>query len=575
VADSIALAKALCTCPEGNDEFERWIQQEDILPFLRTNAQRSEFIAHLSSNFAFMHTVVVPGVNIESPDIEDLRSWNLNVASSWSIDVVHSGSRKFLSLEDPLGSGCGRTLRNGEKLVFPRSFEGRQGQKGYYELFQKFAHVFGLHFLAERNAYCRLDKRGDVQDVVRTIELPERGERGGIAIVAFDRATLDEYLAATDSALVVLFDFTRYRPRGFGDWHELGRVDRFAEDGLFYRSHTEAGHASYMRGAHILRSGFSKEDVIRRRDWSIQEPREYASFIAWDWKNRVLREISTAPGAIANYFTKSDLPYELSPAFFRPEVLLRYKSDSDKYRLEDRSITCRNAWHLETYDINEAGQVHTYLCYLQKLPYEEQLYWKSHNEAPKAPISRRAVTTDFEGDWYKEYDPLSSLRDVVFELDNARVLWWTLRSSDLPSRVHYPVTSSPDEWSSEILNLDQLLVEGFETKWLRRKALELKRNPDPRIQSLKLAEECLAGLGFEEPDARKITAPFHELHWLRSKLKGHASGGEATEIRKKALADYGSYSRHFRELCAQCDESLRSIAEHFKAFTIAAAKAHA
>ena len=88
------------------------------------------------------------------------------------------------------------------------------------------------------------------------------------------------------------------------------------------------------------------------------EAKQYESFIAYDLKNGVVEEISCAPGATANYFTKSDLPFEITPAFFRPEVLQRYKSDPTKYTLEERSISCRGTWSLQTYDINEAGQVH-------------------------------------------------------------------------------------------------------------------------------------------------------------------------------------------------------------------------
>ena len=143
-----------------------------------------------------------------------------------------------------------------------------------------------------------------------------------------------------------------------------------------------------------------------------------------DWKNGVVREISTEPGNTANYFTKSGLPFEVSPAFFRPDVLLRYKSDSDKYTLQDRSISCRGAWHLQTYDINEAGQVHTYIVYLRSLPYEEQLYWKAHNEAPKASISKRAFRSDFEGRWENEYDALQNLREEVRRLNEKAPPWW-------------------------------------------------------------------------------------------------------------------------------------------------------
>ena len=113
---------------------------------------------------------------------------------------------------------------------------------------------------------------------------------------------------------------------------------------------------------------------VRSEIWGAHdEEREHTSFIAQDWKNKRIAEISCAPGATANYFTESDLPFELSPAYFRPEVLSKYKADSQKYTLQDRSITCRGAWHLKTYDINEAGQVHTYLVYLRQLPMQRAI----------------------------------------------------------------------------------------------------------------------------------------------------------------------------------------------------------
>jgi hypothetical protein len=42
---------------------------------------------------------------------------------------------------------------------------------------------------------------------------------------------------------------------------------------------------------------------------------------------------------------------------------------------------------LQTYDFNEAGQVHTYIRYLGYLPISEQRYWKAFNEPPKGTIS--------------------------------------------------------------------------------------------------------------------------------------------------------------------------------------------
>lgn len=224
---------------------------------------------------------------------------------------------------------------------------------------------------------------------------------------------------------------------------------------------------------------------------------------------------------------------------------------------------CRGAWYLKTFDVNEAGQVHTYLIYLSQLPYEEQLHWKQYNEKPKAPLSERSITTDFEGQFYEGYDAFYSLKNKLDKLHRASVGWWVLRDHNALKIVHYPYTSSRDEWAEEILNLDQLVIEGLDGKWLRNKAKQLGRNPDKKLRALKLAEECLIAVGFEDDHAHQLMSPFHEIHNLRSVLKGHASGREAEMERKKALQEYGSFRKHFKNLCAACDDNLETIIEAF------------
>jgi hypothetical protein len=567
MADAVASVNKLSTVPENKKDFDAWVTLKDAIPFLRDNANREEIILDVSGNGTFLHATVVPLSNVDPPNIEDLMSWDLSAWSSWGIEVNYSrGIATSVSILEPVdGSTRCKSFKHGERLVFSRDFDGRQDHKHYYEILQKFAHLFELHFLQERNAYCRLDKNGDVEEAVRIIEIPGRGGKWGTNVVTCNRKVLDEYLTLTDSVVLMAFDFTRVDFRSFGGWHNLGQEQKITENDFFCRLHVEPEHAGYSRGIQIVRSRISKEALIAMHGNPVAEPREYASFIAWDFKNKILREISTAPNAIANYFTQSELPYEMSPAFFKPEVLLKYKHNLEKYRLEDRSISCRNSWSLETYDVNEAGQVHTYPIYLQRLPYEEQLYWKSFNEEPKGSISERAFTTDFRGDWYTVYDPLDSLKQFAQQLDHLEVRWWTLRSEELLARAHYPVTTSPDEWATEILNLDQLIVEGFETKWLRKTAIKLGRNPPANYQSLKLIEECLMALGFAEAHARGTTAPMHNLHLLRTKLKGHAQGEDAPGIRKAAIAQHGSYSKHFRALCGECDEGMHVISDTFKA----------
>lgn len=240
-------------------------------------------------------------------------------------------------------------------------------------------------------------------------------------------------------------------------------------------------------------------------------------------------------------------------------VLSKYKADSDKYRIDGNSITCRGTWVLSNIGFNEAGQVHVYLYRLGRLPLEEQLHWKQFNEVPKALLRESVIKTDFYGDFVEEYNPLSSLKSKLREVAERCTGWWVLRNESLFYRVHYPFTDTRDEWAAELMNLDQLLVEGLDEKWLRRQAEELGRTPDSRLRALKLLEECLCGLGFEESHARQVMSPWHAVHNLRSEVKGHASNSGGRKYEKKARKEHGSLLNHFRSLCEECDDSLKVI----------------
>ena len=126
-------------------------------------------------------------------------------------------------------------------------------------------------------------------------------------------------------------------------------------------------------------------------------------------------------------------------------------------------MSCRAAWHLEGIDVNEAGQVHAYICYLRRLPYAEQLHWLSFNEPPKAGISQRAFINDFKGEFVFFTDSLQQVMSIVRRWRDDKVVWWTLRDERLLERVNTPLTASRDEWAEAFMDLAKLVVEGFET----------------------------------------------------------------------------------------------------------------
>lgn len=312
-------------------------------------------------------------------------------------------------LASPMDShGC-KSMAGGEQLVFSRNFSGVDDGPSRIELSQRLVQALDLYWLDEHQAYCRLDEDGDIELVIRVTRLGGKTGNAHDVVVTINADDLHRYMAVTDMALVMKFDFTRVEYGSFSGWDsEVGRSNH-RDDALVYHSGKQS-RCSFVNGSLVVHARTSKDALIAEAndEWR-GVGRQYASFIAQDWKNQRIAEISCAPTALASYFEKdSPLPFQVTPAFFNAAVLQKYKADPEKYTLDHRSISSRGGWYLKTYDVNEVGQVHTYLCYLADLPYKEQMYWRSFNEEPKAAISNRAFTTDFEGSFHTLPDAIST-----------------------------------------------------------------------------------------------------------------------------------------------------------------------
>ena len=91
---------------------------------------------------------------------------------------------------------------------------------------------------------------------------------------------------------------------------------------------------------------------------------QYAAFKIYSPKHDVSVEISCAPGEISNYFETTNLPWEISPAFFRADVLNKYRADTQNCELVEDYLVYRDDWDLKRYGINEKGLIWTYVRYL-------------------------------------------------------------------------------------------------------------------------------------------------------------------------------------------------------------------
>ena len=548
----------LLTIPsKDSSNYDSWFEQTDFIDFLEGNANNEDKIVVYASSSCYpsagpasdllIYSILVPKSAVNPPDVDDLLTWNFLVRNTaWS--VREDGQKAWL--EPSLSNLGSKSLAQGEHLVFNRSLKGVEELSYYIEIQQNFSQVCGIHHMPERKAWCRLDQRGDIEEVVQVIDVPQEDEeerkKYSGKIVLFNRNALEKYATLTETVLVRLFDFDRAVMLGpFGQ--EKPPEDRSKGENIFYRYGGASGNSNYVRGVQLVPIATSQKKIIENLHKLLhgEETQQEKFTVSCDFENKKTAEISYEPDVVAI-------------AFFRPEVLSKYKADLEKYGFEENQISSRSFWCLEFYGINEAGQVYAFLKHLSNLPNDEQKYWKLFNERPKAQISHNVFRRFFLGEPYSHYSPLASLKN---KLRNLRCKWWKVPTLNAMRRAQYPVTNLNDEWRNEILNLDQLLVEGFKENWLRKKAKELGRAPELKNRSLKLLEECLIGLDFEEDHAHSIIAPLQEIHYLRTKLRGHASGETAQKLKAEAFAEHGNYRNHYKNLATQCDETMQILIE--------------
>lgn len=557
--------------PEDDRDFEVWSSGLGHLDMLRYNASDPEELIVLALSATklghasvFVHTAVVrsdhPGLN----DQEGLLRWScspfLQSAATMGA-VIKGGEVCFEPREQRWGTDA---LVGSSPLVYGRSWDALNEPEGlYYEIAQPYIHHLEVHWRKERSAYCRFDRRGDWEDVV---SITKKSSNDEVTLITFKRDPLDQYLVEHDSVLVRLFDFTFLHSRD-GSWRESKRMGYDMEGGVAYlRQMAGDGSMSAVRGVQIVQPRLSREDVEHRIvNWHEvnPEPTEPVEYIILDLRHNRTTTVSTDPTTTTDYFSavENSLPYETSPAFFRADVLLKYKGDNDKYTVLENQITCRGGWELRSYSVNEAGQVTAYICDLRNLPYEEQLHWSGFNERPKASLSDRAFTTDFLGQWPETMTSREELIDILDRWRRLNVSWWKWRPDDSPDRlIVVPRTGSRNEWAQALMDLSNGVNEGFVVRELRRILTVEGVEVDNQWGSIVLLERILQARGGLEQGAQ--LSGLRELNRGRRFSGVHVRGSQAREYVGAVLTNHETYTAHFEHLCERLASDLTHVEDH-------------
>lgn len=560
IRDIDAFLDANAAYPVEDDRYREWLDMADAWAFLAASTE-GDVPIYISRDRFFLYSVFVPRKKIGMRYVSDLLKWNVFPSGGWGYGYGWDAETglQVPHIFPPLDHTGTRALEGAEPVAFLRDTLVEDDGL-YIELNQRFAHISGIHLNDKKAAYVRVDEHGDLQTVATVRDEP------GNLLCTVTRPALDFYMYLGDSVLVRVFEVNRHKaelPSPAGD-RPKKRIDDSDND---LHAHwvllQEKGAAptAYLRGFQIVRNTRPEEEMQRVLRGEPAEPRRYATFIAIDFKHRRVHECSCDPDQVGNYLVESDLPYSTSPAFFKPDVIARYKADPDKYSIAPRTITCRSAWSLR-YDVNPAGQIHVYLKDLAGLPYSEQLYWKSFNVEPEDGISERSFRNDFLGEWFAADDPLEALKERLLDYPRA-VQWGRAVEIWAPppggrerrfAQLTYVLTESSKEWKDQILELAKVLVEGLKKSALRVVATELSCD-DPQIGSLALLKRCLIGRGIDAEVIDTCVKPPQELQGYRSSTVAHVG----TNIPTRDLR------LHHRELVERCDRAMETLADLIRA----------
>lgn len=558
----------------GTAGFDDWCKFDDALEFLEESLHGSVPVylsLHSPQTSVFLAAVFIPVSELTSEARNELLGWNTSVVDQkWGYGGgFHEDGSPDYSLIPPFAWERPAVLQKAVPIIWRRENALEKGRPTYYEANPEITHVHDLHWVEERSAYCTLDEIGEVREVIRIKSNPKEDRIDEITV---EDDVLAKHMALGSYALVRFFDIDRYHSIQVAG---AARPDHDAAEQITRRSlrarltpTRRTGNGllrAYLRGVQLANPprGEAKKALLADR-----HDRRYVTFIAQDFKHDRIAELSCAPDELDNYFTDTGKPFETTPAFFRREVLLKYQSDSDKYTVRDREISCRSTWSLR-FDVNEEGQVHAYLYELQRLPYAEQQYWRAFNEEPKGPISKRSFKTDFEGSWDIEPEPLSALKarlgapiKLSLSATDSRVIWAPSPNPHALDDVHYLAGVSQKEWGQAIGALHRLVVEGLQESVIRKLAVALGEDAkalEP-LRSIKLLERVLSRLGLPGNAVTQIVQPLTTLTHLRNKTSSHRSGDELGQLVRQARRDHGDLAKHFKALVLQINDAMHQLA---------------
>ena len=250
-----------------------------------------------------------------------------------------------------------------------------------------------------------------------------------------------------------------------------------------------------------------------------EEDEKYPEFIISELPDGSYERFTCDESKLANYFgANPDAPHYLTPVYFKPSVLDKYRRDKH-YNVSERRLSCGSQWGIEIDNVIPS-RVMVFLGDLGRdLPESERSYFLAFEMSPADQcISEEVIANDFFNCWVDTSGPIGNLLNAREELDDK----WRASfgvplyrpfhkdESDIAKCIHAPTSSGREEFDTVILNLTKMMVDYIDESQFSC--------PDEKGSINKL-EAFLINNGIDVD-----LSPLRDLQNLRSASVAHSKG---------------------------------------------------
>lgn len=505
----------------------------------------TDFLASMNKKFIESGWITVSAECLHSALVSDEKLSEALSRYEWDLSKGSNGVSEIWS--DGKWSFCHDGINVLEPFVLYRS--ANYDIDNYVELSQDFRVLLNMHDrYVSPTEHCFVvdNENGDWEKVAEI-----KGETIRIKLTI-----LRKYLALRRMNLLLFFDEMRFSQQSFQELGLTPIMNQIVKDDDYIYNYSSLvnchadGNKSggWIMGKCVLR--YREKDY--NRDSFDQDDRQYAEFIYdYDDKGEPMSH-SCKKETLSNYFVANgDNPLEMTPIFFKKEVLDKYYSNPNKYTVSDGAVGCEGSWSLHI-DNDHRNYVIVPLVYLGNLDYSEQLYWKGYNVSPEREMgfSKTAYTRWIEG---KFCNPMFPDLQFKYRFKQFNKKWekqfgWPLFLPLIDEDEHRYKTlhcltteNNHSDFDEQILSITKLVVDSLNQKCLQTEIDDSNTEVESFLKERKISSssELKAGIdkfqafifskGMKNPD---VVDFLRKVQSLRSNSVAHRKSNKRKDLAK-------------------------------------------